>query len=158
MRATGIRLTGRLVPSLRVAVLWATSTLIFVHAVSGQEACSVSILNQSSYIQPDGSWTVANVPANMGQVRARVNCQGTGTVGTTQCSVTTINGNGTFSTSGFSQSGAGDYQHAVLAYEVTTQGCLNCPAACGTWVVPIVGPTCAACTTSVAASCCVHIP
>jgi uncharacterized repeat protein (TIGR01451 family) len=37
-------------------------------------ACTVSVLNQSAYVQSDGSWLVPNVPSNMGPVRARLNC------------------------------------------------------------------------------------
>lgn len=47
-------------------------------AASAQEThrgdCVVSVLNQTANVQPDGSWTMANIPANMGPVRARVNC------------------------------------------------------------------------------------
>lgn len=52
---------------------------------SGQTAppglCTVNLLNQSAFVRPDGSWTVPNVPSNMGRVRARVTCiQDGGTV------------------------------------------------------------------------------
>jgi hypothetical protein len=36
--------------------------------------CSVSLYNQTAHVQPDGSWLVPNVPANIGPVRARINC------------------------------------------------------------------------------------
>jgi hypothetical protein len=36
--------------------------------------CSVSIYNQTAHVQPDGSWSIPNVPANLGPVRARINC------------------------------------------------------------------------------------
>ena len=84
---------------------------------------------------------------------------GTGTTATSQCTVTTINGGGTFTTSGMSQAGSGSYQHVAVAYETTgTVGCNNCPGACATFQFPLPGPTCAACTPSIAASCCVVIP
>ncbi len=33
--------------------------------------CVISILNRTAQVQPDGSWRIANVPANFGAVRAR---------------------------------------------------------------------------------------
>lgn len=37
-------------------------------------ACTVSVLNQTAFVQTDGSWSVPNVPSNMGPVRARLTC------------------------------------------------------------------------------------
>ena len=48
-----------------------------VLATSGQEAdppCVVSILNRTTFVQPDGSWQLDNVPSNVGLVRARMIC------------------------------------------------------------------------------------
>src|SRR5712691_7074204 len=36
--------------------------------------CVVSVLNRSAEVQPDGSWVLPNVPANIGRVRARATC------------------------------------------------------------------------------------
>jgi hypothetical protein len=36
--------------------------------------CTVSILNQTAFVQSDGSWTIPNIPSNMGPVRARMTC------------------------------------------------------------------------------------
>jgi hypothetical protein len=38
------------------------------------ENCTVSILNRTAIVQPDGSWRIDNVPADQGQVRARATC------------------------------------------------------------------------------------
>ncbi len=38
------------------------------------ENCTISILNRTANVQPDGSWRIDNVPANFGQVRARATC------------------------------------------------------------------------------------
>jgi hypothetical protein len=38
------------------------------------EHCTVSILNRTANVKPDGSWALPNVPANVGQVRARATC------------------------------------------------------------------------------------
>src|SRR5258708_1470892 len=36
--------------------------------------CSVSVLNRTVPVNPDGSWVLPNIPANLGQVRARATC------------------------------------------------------------------------------------
>ncbi|MFY9824739.1 MAG: hypothetical protein WAM82_25400, partial [Thermoanaerobaculia bacterium] len=41
-------------------------------------ACTVSVLNQTAFVQADGSWHVPNVPSNMGPVRARLTCVANG--------------------------------------------------------------------------------
>src|SRR5262249_48819263 len=38
------------------------------------ESCTVSVLNRSVRVNPDGSWVLPNIPANFGKVRARVTC------------------------------------------------------------------------------------
>ena len=38
------------------------------------EDCTISILNRTARVKSDGSWRIDNVPANLGQVRARVTC------------------------------------------------------------------------------------
>ena len=38
------------------------------------EHCTVSVLNRTVQVNPDGSWVLPNVPANFGQVRARATC------------------------------------------------------------------------------------
>ncbi len=38
------------------------------------ENCVISILHRTAPVQPDGSWRIANVPANFGALRARANC------------------------------------------------------------------------------------
>lgn len=38
------------------------------------ENCIIAVLNRTAIVQPDGSWTLPNVPSNMGQVRARATC------------------------------------------------------------------------------------
>jgi len=61
------------------ATIWVAAACLLAigsNPAVADEQCSVSILNQSAYIQADGSWSIPNIPANMGLVRARVNCQG----------------------------------------------------------------------------------
>jgi 6-phosphogluconolactonase (cycloisomerase 2 family) len=38
------------------------------------EHCTISILNRSTQVQPDGTWHIDNVPAGFGFVRARATC------------------------------------------------------------------------------------
>jgi len=40
--------------------------------------CTVSILNRTTQVQPDGSWVISNVPAGFGSVRARATCVNNG--------------------------------------------------------------------------------
>lgn len=36
--------------------------------------CTVSALNRSARVQPDGSWVIPNIPANQGRIRIRATC------------------------------------------------------------------------------------
>ncbi len=38
------------------------------------ESCTVSVLNRNISVQPDGTWTLPNIPSNQGRVRARATC------------------------------------------------------------------------------------
>src|SRR5437667_6012577 len=38
------------------------------------ETCTVSVLNRTVRVNPDGSWVLPNIPANFGQVKARATC------------------------------------------------------------------------------------
>ena len=38
------------------------------------ENCSLSALNRTAQVKPDGSWSIPNVPSNTGPVRMRVTC------------------------------------------------------------------------------------
>src|SRR5215472_6548788 len=40
--------------------------------------CTVSILNRTTQVQPNGSWVLSNVPAGFGSVRARATCVSNG--------------------------------------------------------------------------------
>ncbi len=52
------------------------STLVIAQQLVAQlsQNCIVSVLNRNALANPDGSWVLPNVPANMGQVRARATC------------------------------------------------------------------------------------
>ena len=45
-------------------------------AMFGQlnQNCTVSVLNRTVQVNPDGSWVLPNIPANFGQVKARATC------------------------------------------------------------------------------------
>ena len=38
------------------------------------ETCTIQVLNQTVYVKDDGTWVIPNIPANGGQVRARLHC------------------------------------------------------------------------------------
>ena len=56
------------------------STTVLVLSLSpaamGQlnQNCTVSVLNRTVQVNPDGSWVLPNIPANFGQVKARATC------------------------------------------------------------------------------------
>ncbi len=56
------------------------------------ENCVISILNRTAQVQPDGSWRIANVPANFGALRARANCVEGGATLTGESSLITVQG------------------------------------------------------------------
>ena len=65
-------------------LLIATIVLLSVFGVVGvtptpaqaqlNENCTISILNRTAQVQPDGSWRIANVPGSFGSLRARATC------------------------------------------------------------------------------------
>ena len=67
---------GRLRRAVARVVGVGLASLGFVpaHAATLKEGCVVSILNRSAQVRADGSWVLPNVPANIGQVRARATC------------------------------------------------------------------------------------
>ena len=56
--------------------------------------CLVSVLNRSALVKIGGSWSIPNVPTNMGQVRARVNCVDNGITISGQSDFFTVPTNG----------------------------------------------------------------
>src|SRR5579884_1129119 len=54
----------------------AAFTLTLSSAAWGQlnQNCTVSVLNRTVQVNPDGSWVLPNIPANFGQVKARATC------------------------------------------------------------------------------------
>ena len=51
------------------------------------ENCTVSILNRTSQVKPDGTWKIDNIPANFGPVRAQVRrCLLSGALSSVGCS------------------------------------------------------------------------
>ena len=58
------------------------------------EECTVSILNRTATVRPDGSWLLPNVPSNMGQVRARMTCVINGETKSGQSDYFTVQSNG----------------------------------------------------------------
>lgn len=54
------------------------------------ENCTVSVLNRTTQVRPDGTWTIPNVPASFGQVRARATCVDNGVTRSGQSDFFTI--------------------------------------------------------------------
>ena len=54
------------------------------------ENCTVSVLNRTVKVKPDGSWVLPNVPSSIGQVRARAVCTENGLTRTGQSDFFTI--------------------------------------------------------------------
>jgi hypothetical protein len=74
------KLTAHLRTILR---LLAAATAVFIVPFAGttvdaqptlNENCVVSVLNRTAQVRPDGSWTLPNIPAGFGLVRARATC------------------------------------------------------------------------------------
>jgi 6-phosphogluconolactonase (cycloisomerase 2 family) len=58
-------------------VIWVGVLMLCAAEVAlGQltENCTVSVLNRTERVNPDGSWVLPNIPANFGQVKARATC------------------------------------------------------------------------------------
>src|SRR5262249_3802687 len=58
------------------------------------ENCTVSILNRTAQVKPDGTWVLPNIPANLGQVRARATCVENGITRSGQSELFLITANG----------------------------------------------------------------
>jgi hypothetical protein len=56
--------------------------------------CTVSVLNRTVRVNPDGSWVLPNVPANFGQVKARATCVRNGVTTSGESDYFTIPANG----------------------------------------------------------------
>lgn len=76
----------------------AASVLLFCAAqgASAQlnETCTVSVLNRTVRVNPDGSWVLPNIPANFGQVKARATCVRNGVTTSGESDFFTIPANG----------------------------------------------------------------
>ena len=87
---------------LMLQFIFATLIIACKPALSQElnQNCTVSVLNRTAYIQPDGTWSIPNIPSNMGQVRARVNCVENGVTWSTQSDWFTVPPNDTVFASG----------------------------------------------------------
>ncbi len=64
-----------------------------VHAQELNENCIVAVLNRTIPVQPDGVWVLPNIPANVGQVRARATCVENGVTQAGQSDFFTLSAN-----------------------------------------------------------------
>lgn len=98
IEAIGAMATRRAIPvRKRLLRFLPAAALLIPAAVSAQldEHCQVGALNRTAPVQADGSWVLANVPANQGPVRVRVNCVEGGVVRTGQSDLVTVPASGT---------------------------------------------------------------
>lgn len=58
------------------------------------DKCTVSVLNRTVRVNPDGSWVLPNVPANFGQVKARATCVRNGITTSGESAFFTLSANG----------------------------------------------------------------
>ena len=58
------------------------------------ENCTVSVLNRTVRVNPDGTWVLPNIPANFGQIRARATCVRNGVTTSGESEFFTIPSNG----------------------------------------------------------------
>src|ERR1035437_2649524 len=56
--------------------------------------CTVSVLNRNVQVNPDGSWVLPNIPANVGQVKARATCVRSGVTISGESAFFTVPANG----------------------------------------------------------------
>ena len=62
------------------------------------ENCTVSVLNRTVRVNPDGSWVLPNVPANFGPVKARATCTQNGVTTLGESARFNVNANGATAT------------------------------------------------------------
>src|ERR1041384_13939 len=80
---------------LRVGVVCAFVFCVAQTALAQlNEDCTVSVLNRTVRVNPDGSWVLPNVPANFGQVKARATCVRNGVTTSGESDYFTIPANG----------------------------------------------------------------
>ena len=58
------------------------------------ENCTISVLNRTVRVNPDGSWVLPNIPANFGQVKARATCVQNGVTTSGESDFFTVPANG----------------------------------------------------------------
>src|SRR5690348_1915891 len=76
----GVRRKKRPLRIFCACLLLLSFRCVFLYAQEPlKPGCVVSILNRTVEVQPDGTWVLPNVPANIGQVRARATCIDNGT-------------------------------------------------------------------------------
>ncbi|HXG18879.1 MAG TPA: hypothetical protein VNN62_07385 [Methylomirabilota bacterium] len=78
----------------RSFALLLTLCLATVARAQLNENCTVSSLNRTAQVKPDGAWIAINVPANFGQVRARATCVENGVTRSDQSDLFSIPANG----------------------------------------------------------------
>src|SRR5438046_2467655 len=68
------RRASKIIRMIAVAVLMLFAAEVGLTQQKLDENCTVSVLNRTVRVNPDGSWVLPNIPANFGQVKARATC------------------------------------------------------------------------------------
>jgi hypothetical protein len=87
------RIIRRIGVVLAASLLW-TSLPASAQSFPLDERCVVSVLNRTAQVRSDGTFSIPNVPANFGQVRARATCVQNGQTVSGQSDFFTIPPNG----------------------------------------------------------------
>jgi len=81
---------GLRVGAVAALVLWSSQS---ARAQDIDDHCMVSVLNRTVQVKADGTWELPNVPAETGQVRARVTCVNNGVTTSGQSDFFTVTSN-----------------------------------------------------------------
>jgi hypothetical protein len=73
-----------------VAMLWGASSAL----AQLNQNCTISVLNRTVTVNPDGTWVLPNIPANFGQVKARATCVQNGVTTFGESDFFTVSANG----------------------------------------------------------------
>jgi len=79
---------------LALVVIMLAALFLPARAMAVGENCTVSVLNRTATVQPNGTWTLRNVPSGLGQVRARMTCVVNGKTISGQSDYFTVSSNG----------------------------------------------------------------
>ncbi|MEO8368072.1 MAG: Ig-like domain-containing protein [Candidatus Solibacter sp.] len=102
----GSSMRGEVIARWAALALVCGAGLVTPAAAQLNEFCTVSVLNRNATVNPNGTWTIPNVPAGFGRVRARATCVQNGLTRSGESGLFTINPNLVTGFNSFIQLGA----------------------------------------------------